>query len=61
MGVVDKLQTLAKTELKIVRETAVTSTTKATKTTTAVNAAPVGSDAEALLEALETAQKRSTK
>jgi hypothetical protein len=58
MGVVDKLQTLAKTELKIVRETAVTTT----KTTSSTAGSSAGSmTAEQLLDALETAQKRSIK
>jgi hypothetical protein len=59
MGIVDKLQTLAKTELKIIRETAVT-TTKTTNATTTTSPA-VGLSAEQLLDALETAQKRSIK
>lgn len=59
MGIVDKLQTLAKTELKIVRETAVT-TTKTTNAPTTTSPA-VGLNAEQLLDALETAQKRSIK
>jgi len=59
MGIVDKLQTLAKTELKIVRETAVT-TTKTTNSTATTNPAS-GLSAEQLLDALETAQKRSIK
>ncbi len=59
MGVVDKLQTLAKTELKIVRETAVT-TTKTTNNATSTTPES-GLSAEQLLDALETAQKRSIK
>ena len=60
MGIVDKLQTLAKTELKIVRETAVTTTTNNANNAATTTPAS-GLSAEQLLDALETAQKRSIK
>lgn len=59
MGIVDKLQAMSKTELKIVRETAVTTTKTTNSATTA--SPESGLSAEQLLDALETAQKRSIK
>lgn len=58
MSVTDKLQALSKTELKIVRETAVTNTTTKTTTPTAPVAAPAS--IETLLNELETAKRRSS-
>ncbi len=55
MGVVEKLQTLAKTELKIIRETTVTTN----KTTGSPAPSGASMTAEQLVDALETAQKRS--